>query len=105
MAESTVNFTFKLEAFERRGNLWLKWSSDTPWRAQQGQIHVYNGNQFPNNPQDDTREWRWDDIEGREWDTGLNFGDGWHCAWIAEKWNPAPDPLYRYLAQTITEDT
>jgi hypothetical protein len=98
MAEAT--FTWQLEAFEQQGNLWLKWSTNAPFRAQQGQIHVYDNERFPSNPQDETKKWTWDNHDNTPWDTGLEWGSGWYCAYIAEA---APNGPYKYLIQLVTQ--
>lgn len=38
----SASFQWTLTAYEEQGNLWLKWSTTAPFRAQQGQISVYN---------------------------------------------------------------
>ena len=98
---ATEQYQWTIAAYEERGNLWLKWETNSPFRAQQGQLHVYNNSSFPNNPQDDTKAWFWDtNSPTNTWDTGLPWGTGWYCAWIAEK--PANGP-YTYVVQTITD--
>jgi hypothetical protein len=73
-------FEWSLQAFERQGRLWLKWYSNSPFRDQEGQLFVYNGQGFPSAPANrDLAAWRWDSPDG-EWDTGLIWGTGWHCA-------------------------
>lgn len=94
MSQST--FSWNLEAYESQGNLWLKWSTNAPFRAQQGQIHVYKGG-FPSDPTKDTAAWAWDD-KGN-WNTGLVWGTGWNCAYIAEA---APNGPYVYFIQLTT---
>ncbi|MBX9268520.1 hypothetical protein [Chromobacterium violaceum] len=39
-ATATKSYAWTLTAFQQHGNLWLRWSSTAPFRAQQGQIHV-----------------------------------------------------------------
>ncbi|MEP0266873.1 hypothetical protein [Dokdonia sp.] len=96
----TNQYEWTLEAYENQGNLWLKWTTDAPFRAQQGQLHVYSGNDFPSNPQDETKAWKWDTDKNNPWDTGQRWGTGWHCAWIAEK--PSNGP-YTYVVKIITD--
>ena len=98
---ASANFTWNLEAFEQKGNLWLKWSQTAPFRAQQGQIHVYK-NGFPSDPTKDTAAWSWDNEHQPSWDTGLRWGTDWHCAYIAEA---SPNGPYRYFIQLITTNT
>lgn len=100
MASST--FTWNLEAYESKGNLCLKWSTNAPFRAQQGQIHVYSGNGFPSDPTKDTKKWSWDNENNRDWNTGLPWGTGWHIAYIAER---SPNGPYTYFIQMITTGT
>ena len=47
MAEETYSWT--LTAFEQQGNLWIDFGSNAPFRAQQGQVSVYNEPAFPPN--------------------------------------------------------
>ncbi len=97
MAE--VSFKWELEAYESRGNLHLRWNTNSPFRAQQGQIRVYKGNSFPSNPEADTAKWSWDDQNGggSGWDTGLNWGKGWHCAYIAQSSPNGPNVSFLRL--------
>jgi len=95
---ATGTFTWTLTAFQQQGNLWLKWSTDAPFRAQQGQIHVYDRTEFPSNPQDHTKEWTWDDSNS-PWNTNLPWGTDWYCAYIAQA---SPNGPYKYLVQLIT---
>lgn len=77
---TTDKYEWSLEAYENHGNLWLKWSTNSPFRDQQGQIYVYKGDSFPENPANtDLAKWNWD-TNGNNWDTGLSWGTGWHCA-------------------------
>lgn len=96
MASKT--YTWTLTAKQERGNLFVHWSSDAPFRAQQGQIRVYNGSSFPSNPESDTKVWRWDN-EGNPWDTGQIWGSDWYIAWIAQR---SPNGPYVYNVQLIT---
>lgn len=98
-----ASYSWKLYAFESQGKLWLKWGTDSPFRAQQGQIHVYKGNSFPQKPTDDTTKWSWDNENNGTttgWNTGLNWGTGWHCAYIAEA---SPNGPYVYFIQIVTD--
>lgn len=100
MAQNTYEWT--LEPFQQQGNLWLRRSTNAPFRAQQGQISVYNGTSFPSNPEADRRAWQWDDVNQPDpWNTGLPWGTNWYCAWIAEK---SPNGPYTYVVQVITAD-
>jgi hypothetical protein len=96
---ATATFQWTLEPYESQGYLWLRWSTNAPFRAQMGQIHVYSSNYFPSNPQDDTRGWCWEDQHDHNWNTGLPWGTNWYCGYIAEK--PSNGP-YVYVVHTIT---
>lgn len=98
----TNQYEWTLEAYENQGKLWLRWSTNAPFRAQQGQIHVYSGNTFPSDPQDDPEKWLWDTDSKNPWNTGLTWGTGWHCAWIAEE--PSNGP-YTYVTRLITDSS
>lgn len=97
MASATFQWT--LEPYEAQGNLWLRWSTNAPFRAQQGQITVYNSDYFPANPQDNVRMWTWDDSNNSPWNTGLPWGTNWYCAYMAQKPENGP---YAYVVQAIT---
>lgn len=97
MASSSYSWT--LTAYQKQGNLWIKWTTTAPFRAQQGQISVYSNASFPSNPQDNRKAWSWDDQNNHDWNTNLPWGSDWYCAWIAEK--PSNGP-YTYVTQLIT---
>lgn len=99
---ASATYTWTLEAFEQQGKLWLKWSTTAPFRAQQGQIHVYKGSSFPSDPTKDTEKWSWDNENKPSWNTGLNWGTDWHCAYIAEA---SPNGPYVYMIKLITTGT
>jgi hypothetical protein len=101
MDTDEATFSWKLGAYEYHGNLWLSWVTQAPFRAQQGQIRVYNDG-FPNNPQDDSATWTWDNDNAGGWDTGLRWGIGWNCAWIAER---SPNGPYDYVVKLTTDAT
>ena len=96
-----AQYTWTLAAYQQQGNLWLKWSTNAPFRAQQGQISLYKGSSFPSNPQDDRKAWCWDNEHGggSGWDTGQVWGSGWYVAWIAEA---SPNGPYKYAVQSVT---
>jgi len=96
---STGSFSWELTAYQKQGHLFLSWSTTAPFRAQQGQISVYNNSNWPSNPQDDRKAWSWDNENNHDWDTGLPWGSDWYCAWIAEK---SPNGPYTYVTQLIT---
>lgn len=95
--ENSATFTWQLIAYEQHGKLMIRWGSDAPFRPQQGRIHVYN-NGFPGNPTEHTAAWCWDDQHGGVWNSGLNWGTKWHCAYIAEN---SPHN-FRYMVKLIT---
>ncbi len=97
MAVSTYSWT--LNAFQQHGTLWLQWGTGAPFRAQQGQITVYNGTFFPSNPQSDVKSWNWDNYTNSPWNTGLPWGSDWYCAYIAQA---SPNGPYVYNVQLIT---
>jgi hypothetical protein len=96
---ATSTYTWTLTAFQQHGNLWLKWSTDAPFRAQQGQISVYKGTGWPSNPQDNRKTWTWDNYDNSPWDTTLPWGSDWYCAWIAQA---SPNESYVYVVQLVT---
>jgi hypothetical protein len=96
MAQASYSWT--LNAFQSQGNLWLGWSTTAPFRAQQGQLHVYSSTDFPSDPTSNTKAWNWDD-QTSPWNTGLPWGSNWCCAWIAQKGSSGP---YTYVVQLIT---
>ncbi|HJS00776.1 MAG TPA: hypothetical protein VJ780_07575 [Flavobacterium sp.] len=99
MEKST--FTWQLEAYEKQGNLFLKWSTNAPFRAQQGRIYVYKSG-FPEKPTDNAKAWSWDNEHKPEWDTKLPWGTGWNCAYIAEE--PANGPYAYFIKLTTTKE-
>lgn len=98
---ASASFTWNLEAYQSQGYLWLKWNTNAPFRAQQGQIHVYKGS-FPSDPTKETRVWSWDNENNRNWNTGLPWGTGWNCAYIAEA---SPNGPYVYFIKLTTNAT
>ena len=99
--KNTAQYQWVLEAYQQQGTLWLKWSTTAPFRAQQGQISVYQGEFFPSNPQDNRSKWSWDNENGggSGWNTGLPWGTGWHMAWIAQR---SPNGPYTYVVHLVT---
>lgn len=98
-----ASFEWTLEAYQNRGNLFFRWSQNSPFRAQQGQIRVYE-NSFPGNPNDRVVAWQWDDFNAQPWDSGLRWGSNWFCARVASVGNPN-DNNYRYFLQLVTKET
>jgi hypothetical protein len=99
---ASATYMWDLEAFEQQGRLWLKWSTNAPFRAQQGQIHVYKASSFPSDPTKDTEKWSWDNENKPSWDTGLPWGTNWYCAYIAEA---SPNGPYVYMIKLVTNNT
>jgi len=89
----TYNWTITLS--ELQGHCVLTWNTDAPFRAQQGQVHLYK-NAFPSNPQEATIAWTWDDNKQQPFDTGQPWGSGWCAAWIAQQ-STGP---YTYVVKT-----
>jgi hypothetical protein len=95
---ATAQYTWNLVAYEQQGKLWLEWSTTAPFRAQQGQIMVYKGTSFPQNPQDGVETWTWDDSQS-PWNTEQAWGNDWYCAYIAQA---SPNGPYVYNVKLIT---
>lgn len=93
-----VNFNWTLEAYESQGYLWLRWNTSAPFSVQQGQIRVYQGSSFPSDPTGETKVWCGDNQNNLNWNTGLPWGTGWNCAWIAK----APNGSYVYVVKITT---
>lgn len=101
--QASQSYTWTLITSQEMGNLWLKWHTTAPFRAQQGKIAVYKNASFPSDPKADHKATSWDNENGggSGWNTGLNYGSDWHCAWIAEK---SPNgPAYSYVVKIITK--
>lgn len=99
---SKESFDWKLEAFEQKGNLWLRWSTNAPFQAKNGKIRIYSGITFPSNPNSDNKKTLSDKDKNGTWDTGLLWGTGWHCAWTAQQ----PDgKTTSYIVQVVTDNT
>ncbi|MDE5421752.1 hypothetical protein L3073_05995 [Ancylomarina sp. DW003] len=93
----TRTFSWTLTAYENRGNLWLKWETTAPFRAQQDKIEVYEKG-WPSNPDSNSKAWTWADSKKSPWDTGLRWGSNWHCARIAQS---APNGPYVFVEKFI----
>jgi len=98
---SAESYDWKLVASEKQGNLWLTWSTNAPFQAKNGEIRVYKGDSFPTKPGDDNKKNTSDKNHDGNWDTGLKWGTGWHCAWTADN----PDGKKVYIVQVITDGT
>lgn len=89
------SYTWTLKAVNRNGTLHVQASTTAPFRAQQGQIHVYrSGAGFPADPAGKAEKWQWDN-EAHDWNTGLRWTAGMHIAWVAEK--PPNGPYVLFL--------
>ena len=95
MADET--YTWTLTASQKHGNLYLKWHTTAPFRAHDGTIVVYSGDEFPT---DTTTQWKWNsgDNTATECNTGLTWGSDWYCAWIGRD----VKNTYKYVVQLIT---
>jgi hypothetical protein len=71
------SFTWTLKAINKNGILYVEATTGSPFRAQQGQIHVYSPEDpFPADPAGKARAWKWDN-DAQEWNTGLNWTPAW----------------------------
>jgi hypothetical protein len=81
----TESFTWTLKAINKNGILYVEATTGSPFRAQQGQIHVYPPQDpFPADPAGKARAWKWDN-DAQVWNTGLKWTPGMRIAWVAEK--------------------
>lgn len=90
-----ATYTWHLRAAKHEsGNLVLEGDSDAPFRAQQGQLHVYSkGSAFPSNPEGKAEKWNWDN-DSHPWHTGLEWSSGRHVAWVAQESPNGDDKLF-----------
>ena len=59
--------------------------TDAPFRAQQGQLHVYPpGSAFPSDPDGKAERWQWDN-EAHPWRVGVPWNRGRNIAWVAQQ--------------------
>jgi hypothetical protein len=94
------SFWWKLKAINKNGTLHIHAETSAPFRAQQGQIHVYRTNGgFPDDPEGKAEEWCWDN-DAHDWDTGLKWTSGMPVAWVAEK---APNGPYVLFLTLVTD--
>jgi len=91
-------YTWGLRASQHHGNLYLEWSSNAPFRPEDGLITVYKNAEFPADPRDEVKKSISDTSTQEPWDTGLPWGSDWYCAYIAK--NLKGD--YAYNIQLIT---
>lgn len=105
---SKSEFSWELTAQESHGKLVLRWNSNAPFRAQQGQIFVYNVRKFPEFPANrDLAFWCWDtdgnDVGNgyKEINTNLVWGTGYYCARGAQA---SPNgPYQQSFCQLVTD--
>ncbi|MEM6719760.1 MAG: hypothetical protein AAF611_10615 [Bacteroidota bacterium] len=93
------SYEWSMETYERQGNLFIEWSTNAPFRAQQDRIVVFE-NGFPRNAGDSSRAWTWADSKNSPWNSGLTYGANWYCARIAQA---EPNGPYVYVEQIITK--
>ena len=95
-------FQWTVKLFENLGMCWLQWSTNAPFRAQQGRVCLYAGS-FPSDPTAAVA-WTWDDInQPNPFNTGKPWGSGWCAAYIAQA---SPNGPYVYFVQTpVTTDS
>ena len=96
----TGTYTWDLTLYEERGTCWIKWSTNSPFRARQGRVCLVEGF-FPSDPTKATA-WSWDNENGQNYNTKQLWGAGWCAAYIAEK---SPNGPYTYLAKTAVTRT
>ena len=94
-----AKFTWKLRIGDDNGKLILEGDTDAPFRAQQGQLHVYPlGSTFPSNPDGKAEKWTWDN-EAHPWHVGVTYRPGRNVAWVAQQ--PPNGPNTFFLKTTI----
>jgi LmbE family N-acetylglucosaminyl deacetylase len=94
-AETTYKWTLELYGSPDHRAM-IKWSTDAPFRAQQGKVCLYDG-KFPANPEDNVVAWAWDDKDKNPFNTGQRWGAGWCAAYIAQA---GPNGPYVYFLKT-----
>jgi hypothetical protein len=99
------SFTWTLKAINKNGILYVEATTGSPFRAQQGQIHVYSPEDpFPADPAGKARAWKWDN-DAQEWNTGLKWTPGMGIAWVAEKSPNGPRVPFLKLETLGAEST
>ncbi len=95
------SYEWTLTTFEKQGNLWLEWSTNAPFRAQQDRIVVF-ADGFPADAGGSSKAWTWANSNSPSggWDSGLTYGADWYCARIAEA---APNGPYQYVEKITTK--
>jgi hypothetical protein len=90
-----ASYEWSLKLYEHQGRCFVAWSSNSPFRAQQGQIALYS-NSFPSTPTDRIVASVWDN-DPNPWDTGKIWGSGWCAAHLAQA---SPNGPYVYAVKT-----
>jgi hypothetical protein len=89
-----AKFTWKLRIGDDQGKLVLEGDTDAPFRAQQGQLHVYKlGSTFPSNPDGKAEKWKWDN-EAHPWHVGVAHSRGRNVGWVAQQSPNRPNTLF-----------
>ena len=97
----TGTYKWNITIYEERGTCWIKWSSDAPFRPQQGRVCLYPG-AFPADP-GQAEAWQWDD-QPSPFNTNKLWGAGWCAAWIGQQ-GVSQGYKYAYVAKTpVTKD-
>lgn len=99
--KATATFTWKLRLGQDSNNkLILEGDTNAPFRAQQGQLHVYPQNMafFPSDPDGKAEKWKYDD-QAHPWQTDVPWRQGRHVAWVAHK--PANGPYALFVKHVI----
>jgi len=78
-SSGAATYTWKLRIGNDDGNLFLEGDTDAPFRAQQGQLHVY-----PADPAGKAEKSKWDN-EAHPWRVGVPWNRGRNVAWVAQQ--------------------
>src|SRR5690349_3024955 len=82
--ETQRQFQWTIKLFENQGMCWIQWSTNAPFRAQQGKVCLYAGS-FPSDPTHSVVAWSWDSTDHpNPFNTGKPWGSGWCAAYIAQ---------------------
>ena len=99
-----VKLLIELEAKNEQGLLVLSWNRDTEFRLMHGKVVIYNGEGFPQNPDHNIREFKYDDVLENPWNTNLPYGPGYYIARTAQGLKPnSPDHEYHRIVDLVTE--
>jgi len=98
--QTSAVYTWMLTLTDYAGRCCLQWSTNAPFRPQQGRICLY-ARTFPADPEA-ARVWCWDNEYRHHFVTDEAWGPDWCAGWIAQT---APNGPYVYLARTpLTEE-